>query len=147
MASAFQKAAEELYDLCMYHAGLFIVGLALTMAPQKALKPTTGPCAEYLYIHYELVVRLTFFFVFATFCTAAITSHVKRRVPDAGLQGVATARVRALLRLNAALGCVLSAAASALSTAACTFPVQVKTGAWQCLPTPVRSGASTLPTS
>ncbi|KAG0512718.1 hypothetical protein BDA96_10G038100 [Sorghum bicolor] len=98
MASAFQKAAEELYDLCMYHAGLFIVGLALTMAPQKALKPTT-----------------------------AITSHVKRRVPDAGLQGVATARVRALLRLNAALGCVLSAAASALSTAACTFPVQVKT--------------------
>lgn len=139
MASAFQMAVEELYDLSLFHAALFIVGVAFTMAPQKALKPT-GPCADHLYVHYELVVRLSFFSAFATFCAAAITSHVKRRVPDAGLQGVATVRARALLRLNAALGCVLSVAASVLSVAAFTFLVQAKTGAWQCLPAAVRSG-------
>lgn len=138
MPSAFQKAAEELYNLSFFHAALFMFGLALTMAPQKSLKPS-GPCGEKLFIHYELVVRLSFFFVFATFCTAAITSHVKSRVPDGGLQGVST-RTRLLLRVNAALGCVLSAAASVLAVASYTYLLQAKTGLFQCLPAEVRTG-------
>jgi hypothetical protein len=46
---------EELYDLILFHVALFIVGLALTMAPQKSLK-LSCPCGEKLFIHYELVV-------------------------------------------------------------------------------------------
>lgn len=136
--TSFKSAAEEIHDICLFHAALFIVGLAFTLAPQRSLKPT-GPCADLLYAHYKLIVYRTVFFVFATFGAAVImiSGHVKRRVPDAGLQDVAATTTRALLRVHAALGCLLSAAATVLSMVAFIFLIQAKTGAWHCLPAAV----------
>ena len=47
------------------------------------LRKLARPCAAKLFEHYQLVVRLAFFFVFAMFGAAAITNHVKHRVPAA----------------------------------------------------------------